>query len=581
MASRDIGQVVELDIDRCSLTFGVGACPAALGSSVPRKCYNTYATCPVRDAYVKSSITLRLVMPSYTARSGGTYFPCVKSIGGRDQTVNIAGFNPEIGGLGQRASIRIRVSDFPYRDVLTDKYWQERMSGAAQIDEPGYDPLERGSFWAKLKARSPNYAQRPLRVKDGYHNGDAFVTTRTRNYVISEVIGPDTSGDYEIVAKDVLALAEDKKAQAPVVSRGRLVEDIDENATEFTIAPRLGVEYPLSGGIVIGSEVMGYSRVNNVFTVSRARLGTPAQSHSIDDTVQLAYVVRNVRADAVIYDLLTEYANVPPAWINYSEWQAEFDRWGSTLILNATICQPTGVTELLGEINQLGITLWWDEVAQRIRLRLNRPSEDSIANISDRNNVIEMQRTDKDDERVTRISFRSVQIDPTKGLANDNFKRNAIIIGLDEENANFFNQSLTREIKTRWLNQGNDAATKIISGRLFNRYKRAPVTFDMVLDAKDDLKLGDVITVDSYAAQDDTGKPAPTLCQVFYCGEEQAGNRVRVKAQRFQFDNEYGNITENSRPVYSLSTESQKNQGTYLVGPSLFFGDGRPAYKFV
>lgn len=580
MVERDIAQVVEIDIDRCTLTFGEGACPAVLSASNPRKCYNTYATCPVRDAYVKTTQTLKFVVPSFPVK-GDNYFPCIKDIGGRDQTVNIAGFNPDIGGLGQRASIKIKMSDFPYRDVLTDKYWEERITGGAQIDEPGYDPLDRGSFWTKFKARNPNFATRALRVKEGYHNNGSIVVTKTRNYVITEIDGPDNSGDFTITAKDILALADDDRAKAPVVSRGRLVADINETETEFKIPSGLGVEYPESGFLVVGSEIMQFTRSGFTFTVIRGQMGTEAQRHSIDDTVQVCFRANNRRADVVIYDLLINYANIPAAWIPYSEWEAEFDRWGATMILNATVCQPTGVAELLSEINQLGITLWWADVDQKIRLRLNRPSEVAIKEISDRNNVMDLRRIENDKERATRFNFFSKQIDPTKGLSKGNFKRSYLNIALDEENPNFFGQSLTKEIYTRWLNQGNDAAAKIITGRLLNRYKRAPVTFDITLDAKDDLQLADVITVNSYAATDDTGKPVPTLCQVFYREDLEAGNKIRVEVQRFQFDNLYGTITENTRPVYSASSEAQKNQGTYLVGPSGSFSDGRPAYKFV
>lgn len=45
--------IVEIDMDYCQQTFGNGGCTAALSSTVPHKCHNTYATCPVQRQFGK------------------------------------------------------------------------------------------------------------------------------------------------------------------------------------------------------------------------------------------------------------------------------------------------------------------------------------------------------------------------------------------------------------------------------------------------------------------------------------------------------------------------------------------------
>ena len=90
-----------------------------------------------------------------------------------------------------------------------------------------------------------------------------------------------------------------------------------------------------------------------------------------------------------------------------------------------------------------------------------------------------------------------------------------------------------------------------------------------------------MISLNSHVATDVTGLETPVLTQVFYRKDDKTGHSVDVELQLFQFDANYGAITENTRPVYGSSTEEQKNKGTYLVGPSLVFSDGRPAYQFV
>lgn len=580
MAARDFVTVVEIDLDYCTRTFGTSPCLASLGAATPRKCYNTYGTCAYTSAFNKGTKTLKF---SDVGVKGGVCYPCIKSVGGYEQTVNIAGFSDDIGGLGQRASINIKMADFPDADTLTDKYFSGRRTGAAQIDEPGYKPEERGSFWSKLKARNPNFGGRPLRVINGYlNNSGGLVPVKTRNYVVAEIDGPDSNGDYSVKAKDILSLADNEKALAPVTSRGYLSADISETDTTFAILPAgIGVEYPESGWITVGSEIMYFTRVGVTFTVTRGRMGTTATTHSVNDSVQTCYRVNNVRADTVIRDLLRDYAGIDPTYIPFAEWQAEFDRWGSTMILNATICQPANVTTLLAEISKLGMSIWWDEVAQRIRLRLNRPAEETPTAITDDASIIGITRKDNDSERATRVAFYSVQIDPTKGLNTDNFKRGYISIDVDAESPFLFDESITKTIYTRWLNQGNDTAAKIITGRLLNRYRRAPVTYDVKLDIKDDLDLLDVVSLTSFAAPDVTGKPSVQLAQVYYAAEDVPGHTLNVKLQGFQFDAQYGAITENSRPNYGASTEAQKNRGTYLAGPSLVFADGRKAYQFV
>lgn len=583
MSEREIVQVVEIDVDFCGRTYGSAPCLASLNAANPRKCYNTFGTCQYKEAYQKQVLTLKFVEVSFPVKNGN-YIPALVSVGGYEQQVNIAGYQADLGGLGRRASVQVKLADFPYRDVLTDKYWRERISGAAQIDEGGYDPIKRGTFWTKFKARNANYAGRTLRhIEAHYTTGGDLVYDKTRAYVMDSFDGPDSNGQVTIVAKDILSLADDEKAQCPRTSNGKLAADITANATTATLTPAgIGnLEYPAEGFAVIGSEIVRFTRVNNTLTLTRARQGTEAATHSTNDTVQVCYNVNGVRADAVIRGLLTNYANIPASYFDIPEWTAEFNKWGNKLQLAATICKPTSVVTLIGEICQLGITVWWDEIRQKIRVKLNHPPEETPIPIGDDANIVSITQEDNEDERATRIAMWSVQIDPTKELSKENFIRGYYAIYVDAESVNMYNGERTKTIYTRWLNQGNDSAVKIIAGRLLTRYKQTPTTYEVTLDAKDDLELTDVVSLSTYLVTDITGKPTTRLAQVYSRSADRHGHRYKVKLQKFEFDARYGVITENSRPVYGASTEAQKNKGTYFVGPSLVFSDGRPAYQLV
>lgn len=576
--------VFELDLDYCTRTFGVGACTASLGGTVLRKCYNTWNTCKLKSAYNKGSLTYRFVTANSDFPVGGNYIPCLVSASGRSGTVNIAGSDDRLSSLGERAVIEAKFIDFADSDALTDKYQAGRISGAAQIDEPGYNPFDRMSFWTKLKARNPNYAGRPCRIIQGVIENGVFTPVTTRNFIVTNIKGPDSRGNVSIEAKDILALADDDKAVAPKAGRGFLAADILATDTTAALLPAgIGAEYPSSGFVTIGSEIISFTRYgDNLTFTSRGARGTVAADHKINDTVQPCYSPRLNRIDAVIKELLEDYAGIPSAYIPYPEWKAECDRWAPNLVLTTDICKPEGVAKLIGELAILGVTIWWDDVAQKINLKVNRPPDtDAVYDLSDDATNISVTQEDRDEDRITRVSFWTVQIDPTKAMSKDNFLRQRLLIDVDAEFSANYNGSRVKEIYCRWLNHGEDALVQILSKRLLNRFNRAPVLFEVTLDAKDDVELAQVLRINSRVIADESGKPFPALMQVIRRDDIKNGHSLKIKAQKFQFDQRYGYVTNNSRPVYSASSAAQKARGAYFVNDlTLVFGDNTGPYVF-
>jgi len=577
--------VFEMDLDYCDLTFGVGACTATLAGSVVRKCFNTWNTCKLKSAFVKGSKTYRFVQDQSGFPIGLNYIPALISASGRSGTVNIAGSDERMSALGERAVIKATFKDFADSDILTDKYQAERISGAAQTDEPGYNPKDRLSFWAKLKQRNPNYAGRPCRIIQGTLSGGVFTPVTTRNFILTEIDGPDDNGRVSIEAMDILSLAGSKKAVAPFAGRGFLSADLAIDGTSITLLPAtIGDEYPASGVAVIGSEIVTYTRAGDVFTLTaRGQRGTVATTHGVNDTLQPVYAPREERIDAVIYDLLVNYAGVDPAFIPYADWQDEVARWSPNVKLTADICKPEGVATLIGEMSVLGFSIWWNDVTQQINLKANRPPDtDAVAEFSDRNNIVSIKQEDRDEDRITRVSFWSVQIDPTKGMTKSNFLRQQLIIDVDAESPQNYNGFRIKEVYSRWLNVGNDGLVRILCKRILNRFNKQPVLYDMVLDIKDDIELASVARITSRVISDEVGKEYPQLMQVIRRDDMQTGHTVKVKAQKFQFDQRYGYVTEDTRPVYSLSNDAQKARGAYMVDDmALIFGDGTGPYLFI
>src|SRR5690554_3205952 len=147
---------VEIDIPYCSLRYGEGACPAVLGQDSAQKCFNTYATCPVRESFDEQTVTLRFAHASdYLDESGIDAIPSITNVS-YDPAVLSLGEK----SLGTRAKLSVSFNDHPYGDTGTgfDKYYAER----------GYDPRLVGTFWGKFRSRHPILNGRAIRLIRGF-----------------------------------------------------------------------------------------------------------------------------------------------------------------------------------------------------------------------------------------------------------------------------------------------------------------------------------------------------------------------------------------------------------------------------
>jgi hypothetical protein len=578
--------IIEFDIDYCNLTFGTAPCTASLSGSTTKKCFNSFYTCKDQENYDKGSLTYKFAPPRSGYPKGETVFPCLVSVSGSSAQANIAAADDRLSSLGKRGKISAEFFDFPYHDRFMDKYQSERVSGDAQSSGVGYQPIDQGTFWTKFKARNPNYAGRPMRKKTGYIQDGVLTIEKTRHYVITDIRGPDSDGRVTVEGKDILKLADDDRAVAPAQSRGKLKSEItDANGQSFDLNPTgIGSEYSASGRASIGSELVSFTRSGDTVTLTgRGLSGTEATDHSIDDTFQEAFSVDLARVDDTIYDLLVNYAGIDASFIDADEWETEVTRWAPSLLLTTDIMKPEGVAKLIGEIAVLGVTIWWDDVNQKIRLRINRPVDlDVVTEFSDTKNHIEAHQEDRADDRITEVIFNSVQIDPSRGVSDENFARGDVIISSVEKLPEAFGDTRIKKINCRWLNHGDDANVRVVSLRLLDRFRLAPVRYTIKVDYKDDLSIADVVDLKSHIVTSDTGELQSQLSQVIIREDVEEGHTVNLTLQKFQFDKRYGFITENDMTTYTLSTAAQKRRGAYFVDEdTLEFGDGDGPYLMI
>ena len=214
--------IIEIDFPICNRVFGVGLCGATLTAGQPHQCFNSLKTCSFPSAYNPvSTLTLRFAENQTGLPAGVTVFPLLASVTDEPSEINLAGVDPKSTALGRRGRLTVELLNHTYHDSLTDPYYAERRTGAAQWNGIAYKPENRGTMLGKLLARFPYYGGLALRKLEG-EVGQALGSMEVEHYVISEWSGATAGGRHRIVAKDLIDLADNDRALAPAVSRGKL-----------------------------------------------------------------------------------------------------------------------------------------------------------------------------------------------------------------------------------------------------------------------------------------------------------------------------------------------------------------------
>ena len=501
--------IVEIDVPSCSLVYGAGAnggsgaCTAK--GTGDAKCFNTLASCQVLDAYNEVKKTYRYCEQLSPHPVGLDAVPNLNSVSISPAQIQID------GGLGVRSNLSLSFFDHPSSDLDTDPYVMGRT----------YDPYLRGTYWAKFRARNPFYQNSATRLISAYLlNGAVNLATADTYHFVLETLDV-SAGSANIVAKDPLKLADNKRAQAPIPSNGELITDINNTATTVNLRPTgIGAEYPNSGKVRISGEVMSFTRVADALTVTRAQNNTLNVAHEEGDKVQLCLEYDDT-LDVILKDLLVKYSGMDAAFIPDAFWAAEVGDNLSGLI-EALITEPFGVTKLIKELGeQFPHSLFWDERTQKIQLTAIKPPPQGANTYDENSNLISdsFNVADKRDLRVSTVFVYFGQIDPTKKLDEaNNYAGTYIRANLD---------SIARyggnEIKTifsRWINRDNKAQALRLAARIGRRFGTVPRAINFELDAKDkEVWAGQVIGVNHKYLPDFSGLPSTVLFQIITAQE--------------------------------------------------------------
>jgi len=498
---------VELFLPYCELSYGVAPCTAAGGP----KCYNTYASCQDRENYDPEPKVYRFCSARSPQPSGLPNFtlPTVTAVTFTAPSVDVT------GGLGVRASVAVTMADAPSADIGIDKYVTERT----------YIPHHTGSYFGKLRARNPFYEDSKLIVysgfleDDGSFNIDSF---QQRVYVVSAMqVG---NGKAKLEGRDPLKLAEGLKAQYPAKSAGALSVDMSDSATTATLIPAgVGDSYTTEGWVRISAEVMAFTRVGDVLTLTRGQYNTAAAAHDEGDAVQLC-ARENDRIDNLLFKLLTVGAALPADVIPTAEWA---DEAGANYPgdLDRLITSPEAVDDLIKELCETAPSyIYWDERFNLIRFEAVKAPFIGGTALNEADNFTgSLTYADQLKLRASRVIIYFGQIDPTKDRDEiSNYAQTYIRADLDSEAA--AGSPAIRTIYSRWLNNFNKAGAVLAATRLGRRFAQAPRLLNFTMTSKDSSYwLGSRCIVEHSELQQFDGSAGTVPAQIVSVAEKPAG----------------------------------------------------------
>lgn len=512
--------LVEIDIDRCSLTYGSSPCTASIPSTGDNKCFNSRKTCQDVSNINLTTKTVTFSKPNSYLPSEFNSIPCIENISFSPSTVSLG------ENLGQRASITIQLKDHRHSDVGFDDYLSDR----------NYDPYNQGTFFGKFRARFPFLRGNALRLKRGFL-GDDLADFETWNFVIESFDGPNPQGMYTIVAKDILKLADGDRAQAPKLSGGFLSAALTSSATSFTVNPS-GIgnsDYPSSGEVAIGGkEIVSFTRSGDVFTITRAQRDTEAVAHDADARVQLCLIYTADDPGDIIRDLLVNYANVPSSYIDLPAWNTETGAFLGS-VYSSVIAEPTSIKKLVTElIEQAALFLYWEPLSQKIILKVLKEIA-TDADTFDLNHILQgsFSSNEQPKKRISQVWTYFAKTNPLTQLDRpESYKSTIVTIDTDAEVE--YGSPIIKKIFSRWVPLGGRSIASRLNDIQLARYRDPPRKFSFALfHNQENVSLGGGYQLGGYQIQNDLGEEVTAPIQITRLGKDD--HKYSIEAQEVLF----------------------------------------------
>ena len=446
-------------------------------------------------------------------------------------------------GFGVRSSCSVTIQDCPWTDV--------GILSAAELAATTHDPDETGTLWGKFFARHPFYENAKMTVKTGYLLETGGMISNNfieRVYFIDKIAGPDKSGKVTITGKDILRFADNSKAQIPTQSTATVAyPGIHSSASNFSIIdPDDQIINNYNAGqtyIRINDEVMKISAAptgsnpNYTIHVNRATLPTPrysgtvqAETHETGATVQHCHNFVNIRPDNLVNYLLNTVAGIDSTYLDTAGWADVINFGLNSYQFNALLTEPEGVKDLIEEITQHSIFLWWDERAQKVKMKSMLSLDVDHGPFNDEQHIVadsvSVSRDSK--SRASQVwlmyGHRNPVLDRDKFNYFDSTEVNA---DLATEGATQYGTKKVNKIWSRWLARSQQTIAAEITQRLVAEYKDTKTHVSMTMTPKDDeVWTGDLISLQTFNVQDADGNNPERNYRVLEAKENLGAGKV-------------------------------------------------------
>jgi len=341
--------------------------------------------------------------------------------------------------------------------------------------------------------------------------------------------------------------------------------------------------------IRIGDEVIYApytNRAANVFSnLTRASWNTTAESHDVDESVQVCKYFNFTNVVDVVNELMVNHALIDPSYIPRTDWDIEKETWLIGSNLTALITEPTGVKTLLDELSeQLMVYFWWDAFNQEIPLKAIAPRAPATITLDEDSNIIgDATVKTVQEDRKSRVLVYYNPRNPVNFSDPTDFIGVYGLVDLDEESRDKYNDKRLKIIYSRWIT--SDGVAIQTGSRTRNQFRNPPRIVEFLMDAKDsDNETGDFVNINTRQIQDADGSNLQLLTQIIRAEEvtrKVPGTFYKYSAQVTQFTGRYAQImAPGATSVYSSASDAEKVKGCYIVSAGArVFSDGQEAYK--
>lgn len=398
-----------------------------------------------------------------------------------------------------------------------------------------------GMKWSKFRARELFRRGQPFRRIQKLLDTD---TEETRHYILEAFNGPSISGVFTLVAQDAIKLADNDRAQCPVLTNGFLSATLAAAGTSFNILPagQGDIDYSTSGFVVIGGkEVIQFTRVANAFTVTggvagRGLFGTTAIAHAAEDRVQLCEFFNADDPATIIERLFTVFAGIDSALIPIADWLLEVDTYLDRLYTRL-IVEPTGVNKLASElIEQAGLMVWPDEVSNTIKLQVLRGIPTTAFEYNQANTLGgSMGVQEQLDKRITQVwTYYGVR-NVCEPLDQPNNYRSTLEV-IDTEGQTEHGEAIIRKVFASWIPAFARSTAQRVNDLILGRFKTPPRKFSFAVMRYSGIvepSLGSGARISWWGSEDELGIQHNVPIQITYVDPQ--ADKFDVRAEEMLF----------------------------------------------